>query len=376
MIELLNDLLFDYTIRTVALGAATLGLVSGALGTFAVLRRQSLLGDAMSHAALPGVVIAFMLTGSKAPLVLIVGAALAGWLGTLCLIAIVRYTRIKEDSALGLILSVFFGLGLMLLTFLQRSPDARQAGLNNFLFGQAATLLERDVITMAVVGGLALLLMALLWKEFKLLSFDRDFGASLGFPMQLLDVLLMSLFVIAIVIGLQAVGVVLMSAMLVAPAAAARQWTDRLSIMVLLAAVFGAISGVVGALISSLGRNLSTGPVVVLCISTIVLVSLLLAPNRGLVWTWARRQRNRRRLRLKPVLRDLYALANQHADPYYPHPIATLRTTTAGGGVHWTLTILEELGWVQRLDQTHWALTPDGYAEAKRLTKGNVMRET
>jgi len=371
MIELLNDLLFDYTVRTVALGAATLGLVSGALGTFAVLRRQSLLGDAMSHAALPGVVIAFMLTGSKAPLVLIVGAALAGWLGTLCLIAIVRYSRIKEDSALGLILSVFFGLGLMLLTFLQRSPDARQAGLNNFLFGQAATLLERDVVTMAVVGGLALLLMALLWKEFKLLSFDRDFGSSLGFPMQVLDVVLMSLFVIAIVIGLQAVGVILMSAMLVAPAAAARQWTDQLSIMMLLAAVFGAISGVVGAMISSLGRGLSTGPVVVLCISAIVLVSLLFAPNRGLVWAWARRQQNRRRLRLKPVLRDLYALANQHDDPYYAHPIATLRTTTSGGGVYWTLTILAELGWVQRVDQSHWALTPDGYAEARRLTTGH-----
>jgi manganese/zinc/iron transport system permease protein len=371
MIELLNDLLFDYTIRTVALGAATLGLVSGALGTFAVLRRQSLLGDAMSHAALPGVVIAFMLTGSKAPLVLIIGAAIAGWLGTLCLIAIVRYSRIKEDSALGLILSVFFGLGLMLLTFLQRSPDARQAGLNNFLFGQAATLLERDVVTMAIVGGLALLIMALLWKEFKMLSFDRDFGASLGFPMQVLDVVLMSLFVIAIVIGLQAVGVILMSAMLVAPAAAARQWTDRLSMMVLLAAVFGAISGVVGAMISSLGRGLSTGPVVVLCVSTIVLVSLLLAPNRGLVWAWARRQRNRRRLRLKPVLRDLYALANQHDDPYYAHPLATLRTTTAGGGVYWTLKILAELGWVQRIDQTHWALTPDGYTEARRLVVEN-----
>lgn len=376
MIELLNNLLFDYTIRTVALGAATLGLVSGALGTFAVLRRQSLLGDAMSHAALPGVVIAFMLTGSKAPLVLIVGAALAGWLGTLCLINIVRYTRIKEDSALGLILSVFFGLGLMLLTFLQRSPDARQAGLNNFLFGQAATLLERDVVTMAIVGGLALLIMALLWKEFKLLSFDRNFGSSLGFPMQVLDVLLMSLFVIAIVIGLQAVGVVLMSAMLVAPAAAARQWTDRLSIMVLLAAVFGALSGVAGALISSLGRGLSTGPVVVLCISAIVLVSLLLAPNRGLIWTWVRRLRNRRRMRLKPVLRDLYALANQHTDHYYPHHIETIRTTTGGGGVRWTLTILEELGWVQRVNQTHWALTPNGYTEAKRLSMDDGMRKT
>ena len=368
--QILYDLLFDYTLRTVALGAATLGLVSGALGAFAVLRRQSLLGDAMSHAALPGVVLAFMLTGSKAPLVLIIGAALAGWLGTLLMISIVRYTRIKEDSALGLILSVFFGLGLMLLTFLQRNPDSRQAGLNSFLFGQAATLLERDVITMAVVGGIALLIMFLFWKEFKLLSFDYDYGATLGFPMRLLDVLIMSLLVIAIVIGLQAVGVVLMSAMVVAPGAAARQWTNRLGVMVALSAVFGAISGVIGAIISSLGRGLSTGPVVVLCVSAIVVVSFLLAPERGLIWQWWRQQRNRRRLRLKTVLRDLYALANQHGDPAYPHPIATLRTMNVGrGGVRWSLDVLEELGWVRRVEQERWALTPVGYTEAKRLAE-------
>ena len=204
--EIFLQLFTDYTIRTVALGAGVLGIVSGALGTFAMLRRQSLLGDAMSHAALPGVVIAFMLTGSKAPIVLILGAAVAGVIGTLFMLTITRFTRIKEDSALGIILSVFFGFGLMLLTFLQRSPTANQAGLNSFLFGQAATLLVRDVITMAAFGGGALFLLALFWKEFKLLSFDRDFGASLGYPMVLLDVLLTSLLVIDIVIGLQAVG--------------------------------------------------------------------------------------------------------------------------------------------------------------------------
>ncbi len=274
----------DYTLRTVALGAAVLGIASGALGSFAVLRRQSLLGDAMSHAALPGVVIAFMLTGSKSPLVLLAGAAVAGVLGTISLNAITRYTRIKEDSALGIILSVYFGFGLMLLTFLQRNPDARQAGLNSYLFGQAATLLTRDVVVMAVLGGTAVSLMALFWKELKLLTFDPDFGASLGFPMKWLDYLLLGLLVTAIVVGLQAVGVVLMSALIVAPAAAARQWTNRLGIMVLLSALFGAASGVSGAVISSLGRGLSTGPVVVLAASLIVAVSLLFAPNRGLIW--------------------------------------------------------------------------------------------
>ncbi|MBK8986206.1 MAG: metal ABC transporter permease [Chloroflexi bacterium] len=294
--DILSDLLFNYTLRTVALGAAILGLVSGALGSFAVLRRQSLLGDAISHAALPGVVIAYMLTGSKSPLVLLLGAAAAGLLGTLLMMGITRYTRIKEDSALGIILSAFFGFGLMLLTFLQQNPQARQAGLNTFLFGQAATLLMRDVMVMAAFGGGALALMALFWKEFKLLSFDADFAASLGLPVRLLDVLLTGLLVVAIVIGLQAVGVVLMSAMIVAPAAAARQWTDRLGWMVALAALFGAFAGVVGATISSLGRGLSTGPVVVLVASAIVLFSLFFAANRGLLW--ARLRQTRRPLAL------------------------------------------------------------------------------
>jgi manganese/zinc/iron transport system permease protein len=292
--QLLNTILFDYTVRTVALGTALLGVVSGALGVFALLRKQSLMGDAISHAALPGVVLAFMLTGLKGPAVLMTGAAIAGIAGVLLVIAITSQTRLKQDSALGIILSVFFGFGLMLLTFLQQNPDARQAGLNHFLFGQAATLLERDVLVMALFGAPALALMLLFWKELKLLSFDRDFGASLGFPMRRLEVLITLLLVVAIVIGLQAVGVVLMSAMIVAPAAAARQWTDRMGLMVALSALFGATAGVVGTAFSSVASGLATGPVIVLCISAIAAFSLLFAPNRGVVWTWWRRREQRR----------------------------------------------------------------------------------
>ncbi len=294
--SLITMLFTDYTLRTVALGAAVLGIVSGALGSFALLRRQSLLGDAISHAALPGVVLAFLLTRSKAPLVLVAGAMIAGWLATLLFMAIIRSTRIKEDSALAFVLSTFFGLGLALLTFTQRLPDSRQAGLEHFLFGQAAALMVEDVLTMSLLGGLALILLGVFWKEFKLLSFDRDFGASLGFPMAALDVLLTTLLVTAIVIGLQAVGVVLMSALIIAPAAAARQWTDRLGVMTALSALFGALSGLSGALISSLVPGFSTGPTVVLCASALVLFSLLLAPNRGLIWNGLRQRRSRLKL--------------------------------------------------------------------------------
>jgi manganese/zinc/iron transport system permease protein len=256
----------------------------------------------MSHAALPGIALAYFLTGSKSSLVLLIGAALAGWVGILAVIGIVRASRVTFDSALALVLSVFFGIGLMLLTFLQRRPDASQAGLDKFLFGQAAAVVADDVKTMAITGAMLLLVLALLWKEFKLLSFDPEFGGSLGFRPRLLDVLLTTLLVVAVALGLQMVGVVLMSAMIVAPGAAARQWTDSLGKMVLLAAGFGALSGVTGATLSGAAQHLPTGPTIVVCASVLVVVSLLLAPKRGLLWSWWRRRRVRSGLVAPPAL--------------------------------------------------------------------------
>jgi manganese/zinc/iron transport system permease protein len=288
----------DYTLMIVAIGAALLGAVSGSLGTYAVLRRQSLLGDAISHAALPGVAIAFLLTGSKTPLILVLGAALAGWLGTLLILSIVRLTRIKYDSALGIVLSTFFGFGLVLHTLIQRTGNANQAGLDTFLFGQAATVLESDVLTIGILGGVAIIIMFVFWKELKLLVFDEGFAASLGFPIRVLDILLTSLLVIAIVLGLQAVGAVLMSAMLVAPAVAARQWTNKLSLMMFLAACFGALAGVSGTIISSSASRIPTGPTIVLCATVVVGLSIAFAPNRGLLWDWLRHQRNKQGLKV------------------------------------------------------------------------------
>jgi manganese/zinc/iron transport system permease protein len=361
MPELLHDLLFDYTLRTVALGAATLGAVSGALGVFAVLRRQSLLGDAISHAALPGIALAFLLTGAKASGVLLAGAALAGWIGTLFVIAIVRTTRVPEDSALGIVLSVFFGIGLVLLTFVQRQPTAAQAGLERFLFGQAATLVVSDVITIAVLGGAALLVVALGWKEFKLLAFDRDYGASLGLPMRRIEVLLTTVLVIAIVVGLQTVGVVLMSAMVVAPAAAARQWTDSLGVMIVTAGVFGALAGASGALISATAAGVPTGPTVVLAASAIVVVSLALAPRRGLLWRWAADRRARRQIREDLVLANLQALAAQHAGHEHGHSIAAIEAVSAGQvDVRRSLELLRSRGLARRAGDGGWTITAAG----------------
>lgn len=303
MSDLLRDLVFDYTLRNIAMGSALLGIVSGVLGCFAVLRNQGLLGDALSHAALPGICVAFLLTGSKTTIVLLAGAAIAGWVGTLLLLRIVRDTRLSEDAALGIVLSTFFGFGILLLTFISKQNNARQAGLEKYLFGQAATLVEESVVTMAILSAVALAIVAILYKEFKVLAFDVEFAAGLGFPTHRLNVLLTSLMVVAVVVGLQSVGVVLMAAMLIGPAVAARQWTHRLGVMIGLAALIGAVSGVSGALISVSQARLPTGPMIILSLTVLVIVSLLFAPARGLVWDWGRQRRHRALLQ-EPVPAD------------------------------------------------------------------------
>ncbi len=369
--NLLADLVGDYTLRTVALGSAALGLVSGALGTFAVLRRQSLLGDAVSHAALPGVVLAFMLTGAKTPLVLVLGAALTGWAAALAVMLVVRTTRLKTDTALGLVLSTFFGLGLLLLSVVQRTGSASQAGLDRFLFGQAATLVGDDLVTMAVLGALVLTALGLLWKEFKLLAFDPDFAGAVGLPVRRIDVLLTTLLVVAIVIGLQTVGVVLMSAMIVAPAAAARQWTDRLGRLVLLAGAFGAVSGLVGAVLSSTVPHLPTGPTIILVVTALTVFSLLFAPRRGLVAARVRTARQRRRLRADSVLADLYRLAAQHAVPENaPHEVRVLQAMSAGVGVRRCLDHLAQQGFAAAEPDGRWRLTTAGVDRGRALVTG------
>lgn len=363
------DFFGDYTLRVVALGSGVLGAAAGALGSFAYLRRQSLVGDALSHAALPGIALVFLLTGSKAPLPIMLGAALAGWLATLAVRLVVRRSRVPYDSALGMALAVFFGFGLVLLTAIQKRPDAAQAGLESFLFGQAASLLREDVVVMSVLGTACLIVLVALWKEFKLLSFDSEFGSSLGRPMRRLDGIFTLLLVVAVVIGLRTVGVVLMSAMVVAPAAAARQLTNRLAPMVAIAAAIGVFSGVSGAVLSSMTTHLPTGPTIVLVLSTVVLASLVFAPHRGLLWRWIRLGRWQPSAALDPVLMHLYALSQQHPDdPDHGHRMAVLRTMSpAGADLEKALGDLQARGLIHAVGDRLWAPTPIGRREAERI---------
>jgi len=289
MIDVLLNLVNDYTVQIVLMGTTLLGMTTGFIGCFAFLRRQSLLGDAISHASLPGIALMFLLTQSTRQYVLLLGGALAGALGTLFVMLITHTTTIGHDTALGIILSVFFGLGLVLLTYIQQQSIAHQAVLSKFLFGNASTLLYEDIVITAFMSFMLFVVIIFFWKEFKLLCFDAQYAYSLGYKVIFLDCLLTALLVFSIVIGLQMVGVVLMSTMFIAPAAAARQWTSRYNYMFILAGFFGASAGVIGSLLSSYCFATPTGPMIVVILSMIILFSLLFAPHRGIIWQYTLR---------------------------------------------------------------------------------------
>lgn len=361
---------YNYTLRTVALGGAILGLVSGILGCFAVLRQQSLLGDALSHAALPGVAIAFLLAGRELSLLLI-GAGIASWLGVQFIQAVTSTTRLKQDAAMGIVLAAWFAAGIALLAYIQARPDASQAGLDTFIFGQAAAIIERDVQLITGVGLILLIIVGLFWKEFKLITFDPEFAGANGFRVQLINVLLSTLIVVAIVLGLQLAGVILMVGMLIAPGIAARQWTSKLDQMIILSAVFGAFAGGVGAIISAVDANIPTGPLIIVVAFLIVLSSIAFAPGRGLVWTLLRQRGDQRRFASQTILRDLYRYARDHGSPSKPVP-ETFLIGISGSIAKLGLQQLASRNLAQAQGE-FWQLTPAGIELAAKNAKNRDL---
>lgn len=303
------------TLITVILAAGLIGALAGVLGAFLVLRGQSLLGDVISHAALPGVVGGFLASGGRGFSAILGGALLSGALAGLVVQLLRRGAGVKPDAALGTVLSLFFAAGVVLLSIAQLHEGA--AGLTVFLFGQAASVLRADLLPMAVVALVVLGCVALFWKEFQLIAFDREAAQAQGLPVPALEILLTVLIAVTIVLGLALAGVVLMVAMLIAPAVAARQWVRGLAPMVFLSAGFGIAAGASGAFLSALGPGVATGPVMVLMASLLTALSLLLAPDRGILARWLRQIRARRSLRGRQVLAALDGLSRDHQNPAY-----------------------------------------------------------
>ena len=321
MIDIL--LLRNYNIRIVVMGTIMLGIASGVIGVFLLLRKRALLGDALSHATLPGIALAYLgmqLIGGDGKNVpaLLLGAALTALLAMGVLLALRRYSQLKEDTIIALVLSSFFGLGVALLGIIQKSPQGHAAGLQNFIYGNTASMLRSDVLLMTLVACVLLVISLIFFKEIRIVTFDQEYAASMGYRTSLIDMVVISMTLLLTVVGLQAVGLIMIIALLIVPAVAARLWTQYLKTICWLAGAFGAISCYSGALLSAAAERLPAGASIVLMTGLIFTFSILLGRERGLMIGIVRTIRQRRELalhRLFLALRYHYDLKELSAAP-------------------------------------------------------------
>ncbi len=318
-----------YNATLVAVGAALLGIASGVTGTFLFLRKRALVSDAISHATLPGVCLAFLvmvaLGGDGRNLIgLLAGSALTALVGLFCLSWLTKHTRLAEDAAIGAVLSVFFGFGIVLLTVIQTLGAGRQAGLEGFLLGSTAGMLRADAMVIAIGGLVAVLLVWILRRPMTLVTFDPEYAQARGLPVHQIDMAIMALVLGVTVVGLKVVGLILVIALLIIPPVTARFWTDRSNGMVGLAGLFGGTAGYIGAAISASAPSLPTGAIIVLVSFSLFLASFLLAPNRGVLAALLRHFRYQRRVHLRQGL-----LALAQGQPIYER--LTLRLLQRAG---------------------------------------------
>ncbi|MCC9645297.1 metal ABC transporter permease [Rhodopirellula sp. JC740] len=372
----------DHNTRVVILGAAMLGFAAGLVGCFTLLRRRALVGDALAHAALPGIAIAFLWVtamggnGRSLP-VLLLGATISGLFGIASILIIRRGTRIKEDAALGIVLSVFFGLGLELLGIAQQMKNGNKAGLESFIYGKTASMVSSDAW---LIGGASLLCVVIclgLFKEFKLLCFDEAFAGSRGYPVVLLDAGLMTVVVVITIVGLQAVGLVLVIALLVIPAASARFWTDRLIWMIVLSSLIGMTGCLVGAAASAMLPRLPSGAMIVLATGLGFLVSFFVGARRGLLIRIWRRQSLNASIDRQHLLRELYELFENDPKRLAVSWEELLQARS------WSKKRLRRIlehaskdGWIsENITKMEFALTERGETEARRLTRRHRLWE-
>ena len=383
--ERLIETLSRHNTQMVLMGTCLLSATAGVVGVFMVLRRRALVGDVVGHSALPGIVAAFLVmemieagSGKSMP-ALLAGAFVAGLAGAVSVMLIDRYSRVKADAALAIVLSVFYGGGVALLSVVQEVPSGSAAGLNTLLIGMAASLVSSDVTVFAVVAGVILLTTLLLFKELTLMCFDEQFAAAEGWPVFLLDALLISLVVAVTIIGMQSVGLILVVGILIIPASASRFWTDDIRWMVAIAAAIGAMSSIAGILISALFPRIAAGAMIVLCGSAFFVFSLCCGKRRGLFW----RVLERRRLRIETgrhdLLREVFELLESRHDPVSKNDLFILEELSSVRSwppaefrslVTWALR-----AGLLRSDADGMRFSERGLAEARRLVRNHRLWE-
>ncbi|MGP1272068.1 MAG: metal ABC transporter permease [Phycisphaerales bacterium] len=368
-----------FNTATVTLGTTLLGLAAGVVGVFAMLRNRAMTADAISHATLPGVAIAFLaapalgLSGRSLP-VMLTGAAISSAIGVLAIHAILRSTRLREDAAIGIVLSVFFGAGVVGLTYIQRNAPEGSAGLTAILLGQAATMRPPDVAFIAVIAACAVLATTLLFKELAAVCFNDAFAGVQGWPVAAIDLGILALVVLVTLAGLHAVGLVLIIALLIIPPAAARFWTERLGSLVIIAGALGAVSGYIGCAISALLPDKPTGAIIVLVSGVLFVVSLIAAPSRGIAAASIRRARQRLRFAADHLLESAYESSQGVLLPETRRAVSRQR----GWSRPFTLVILAILrisGLARRGDPGRLVLTEAGLERGRRISRNHALWE-
>lgn len=378
----------DYNTRVVILGTALLGCAAGVVGSFTLLRKRALVGDAISHAMLPGLGLAYLLAlwwglEERTWSWLLLGASASSLLGTLVILGLRRWFRVSEDAAFGIVLSTFFGAGVALLGVIQSLPTGHAAGLERLLYGQAASLTWDDMGLIAGSAALALLISQCLFKELTLLCFDQQYLSTQGYPLSWLDGVLMALVVMIAITGMQAVGLILVIALLIVPAAAARFWTHQIRQQVLIAATLGAAGCFVGSVISALIPNLPAGAVIILVCVSLFLLSAAFGYRQGLLWRMWRRREWQSGLARQHLLRGIYERLEMR-------PAGEVTGANNEGSVtieellslrSWNRRTVEQVvdrsqraGLVTRIDGRVW-LSKSGWLAARRLTHQHRLWE-
>lgn len=357
----------DPNVVFVVVGISCLSISAAMVGTFTFLDKKALIGDAISHAVLPGVCLAFLFSGTKNPYWIVAGAFTTGALATYAISWISNNTKLKEDTVIASVLSVFFGVGIVFMTKLQQTGNAALSGLDHFLFGNAISIVGEDIL---VYGGLALLTsftLLALYKEFSLIIFNKDFAIAVGLPVKRLEFIFNSLMVLAVVTGIQAIGVVLMAALLITPVAAARFWTDQLGKMLVIAVTIALFSGIAGAYISFTLPNMPTGPWVVVVLSLVAFASFFFSHKKGLITRWYSKRDYQRKIHSDHILRALYhaverqekSLSLEEIFQNFPHKESQTK---------YSIKTLTKKGYLD-VGQRNVSLTRLGLSEAKRITR-------
>lgn len=359
----------DPNIQMVVLGTVLLNIAAAVVGTFAYLQKKSLVGDAVSHAILPGVCLSFILVPIKSLYLLIPSAFISGWIALYCVDHIIHHSKLKQDTAISFVLSFFFSLGIVGLSFIQKMSNGNQSGIDQFLFGKAASIVSSDIKIYGLATLFILLVVVYFFKTFTLISFDSNYAQSIGIPIKKHQFVLTSLMVLSVVIGIQAVGIVLMSAMLITPAAAARFWTHHIKPMIWIAVGFNIAASGIGAYISYRFEGMPTGPWIVICLSILALFSFSFAPNKGWVYQWYIQRKHYRKIQFENILKFLYKHQENKSAPYLGCESKVLfEKFNQTWSLPFYLIQLKYNGFIKK-EKNHFQLTNEGLRKGQHITR-------